>query len=93
MVKGSFACCKVSSFSCIRKRLNVRADGLSAIILLFFAVAGSFWWLTLVLSLFEMLVLGLRKKIVRIVYYCSHAINWGIPAISVIIGELPRIFC
>ena len=55
-------------------------------ILVFFAVAGSFWWLTLTFNIFELLVLGMKRDLVKKIYYFQHILNWGIPTVCVIIG-------
>jgi hypothetical protein len=57
--------------------------------LVFFGVAGSFWWLTLTFNIFELLVLNMRKDLVRKLYRIQHIFNWGIPTICVIIGKRP----
>lgn len=58
----------------------------AAIILVFFAVAGSFWWLTLTFNIFELLVLGMKRELVKKIYYFQHILNWGVPTVCVIIG-------
>jgi hypothetical protein len=61
----------------------------AAMILVFFAVAGSFWWLTLTFNIFELLVLGMKRELVKKIYYFQHILNWGIPTVCVIIGAPP----
>lgn len=58
----------------------------AAMILVFFAVAGSFWWLTLTFNIFELLVLGMKRELVKKIYYFQHILNWGVPTVCVIIG-------
>lgn len=65
---------------------------LQAMILVFFAVAGSFWWLTLTFNIFELLVLGMKRELVKKIYYFQHIINWGVPTVCVIIGLAGRAF-
>jgi hypothetical protein len=52
---------------------------------LYFALAGNFWWFSLVLSIFELLVLRLRTENIYRFYYAYHIFSWGAPLIPVII--------
>jgi hypothetical protein len=58
----------------------------AAMILVFFGVAGSFWWLTLTFNIFELIVLNMKRGLVKKIYYFQHIINWGVPTVCVVIG-------
>jgi hypothetical protein len=56
-------------------------------------MAASFWWFTLTLNMFNLLVLEVSRTWAKRIYYGQHFINWGIPSIGVIVGIPYSVSC